>query len=95
MKWMDTFDDKYYRLDGTRPSKTIVAHLAKDGNGFIHPEQARSISLREGARLQGFSDAFAFCGTPSDQWKQLGNAVPPLLGEAIARSIRDHIERST
>jgi DNA (cytosine-5)-methyltransferase 1 len=82
----DVFDDKYARLRGDRPCKTIVSHLAKDGNGYIHPAQARSISLREAARVQSFRDDYIFCGSPSDQWVQLGNAVPPLVAEEIARS---------
>jgi DNA (cytosine-5)-methyltransferase 1 len=82
----DVFDDKYYRLRGDRPSKTIVAHLAKDGNAYIHPSQVRSITVREAARSQSFHDGYAFCGAPSDQWIQVGNAVPPVLAEAIARS---------
>ena len=82
----DVFDDKYARLRADRPSKTIVAHLAKDGNGYVHPTQHRSISLREAARAQSFHDGFAFCGSPSDQWVQLGNAVPPVMARAIARS---------
>lgn len=81
----DVFDDKYARLRPDRPSKTIVSHLAKDGNGYIHPFQTRSISIREAARLQSFSDDFIFCGSPSDQWIQVGNAVPPVLGQAIAK----------
>jgi len=84
----DVFDDKYARLRGDRPSKTIVSHLAKDGNGYIHPTQVRSISVREAARAQSFHDGYALCGSPSDQWIQLGNAVPPVLAEAIARSFR-------
>jgi DNA (cytosine-5)-methyltransferase 1 len=90
----DVFDDKYARLRGDRPCKTIVAHLTKDGNGYIHPTQVRSLSLREGARVQSFDDGFVFCGSPSDQWIQLGNAVPPVLGEAIARSFSHALERS-
>jgi DNA (cytosine-5)-methyltransferase 1 len=90
----DVFDDKYARLRGDRPCKTIVAHLAKDGNGYIHPTQVRSISLREGARVQSFHDGYVFCGSPSDQWVQLGNAVPPALAEAIAKSFRRTLERS-
>lgn len=82
----DVFDDKYARLRGDRPSKTIVSHLAKDGNGYIHPTQVRSISIREACRLQSFHDGYAFCGSPSDQWVQIGNAVPPVLSETIARS---------
>ena len=83
---LDVFDDKYARLMGRKPCKTIVAHLAKDGNGYIHPTQPRSISLREAARVQSFHDRYMFCGAPSDQWRQLGNAVPPLLAEAVAKS---------
>ncbi len=90
----DVFDDKYARLRGDRACKTIVAHLAKDGNGYIHPTQVRSISLREAARVQSFHDGYIFCGSPSDQWVQLGNAVPPVLAEAIARSFRRALERS-
>jgi DNA (cytosine-5)-methyltransferase 1 len=82
----DVFDDKYARLRSDRPSKTIVSHLAKDGNGYIHPTQVRSISIREACRLQSFDDSYAFCGSPSDQWIQIGNAVPPVLAETIARS---------
>jgi DNA (cytosine-5)-methyltransferase 1 len=82
----DVFDDKYARLRGDRPCKTIVSHLAKDGNGYIHPSQTRSISIREAARVQSFHDEYMFCGAPSDQWVQLGNAVPPVLGEIIGRS---------
>jgi DNA (cytosine-5)-methyltransferase 1 len=90
----DAFDDKYARLRPDRPCKTIVAHLAKDGNGYIHPTQVRSLSLREGARVQSFHDGYVFCGSPSEQWIQLGNAVPPVLAEAIARSFRRTLERS-
>ena len=66
----DVFDDKYARLRGDRPCKTIVAHLAKDGNGYIHPTQVRSLSFREAARVQSFHDGFVFCGSPSEQWIQ-------------------------
>lgn len=89
----DVFDDKYARLRGDRPSKTIVSHLAKDGNSYIHPEQIRSISIREAARLQSFSDGFVFCGSPSDQWVQVGNAVPPVLAEALGRSLLHVLRR--
>lgn len=82
----DVFDDKYARLRPDKPCKTIVSHLAKDGNGYIHPTQTRSISIREAARIQSFHDEYIFCGAPTDQWVQLGNAVPPVLGELIGRS---------
>jgi DNA (cytosine-5)-methyltransferase 1 len=90
----DVFDDKYARLRADRPCKTIVAHLAKDGNGYVHPSRPRSITLREAARVQSFHDGFAFCGSPSDQWVQLGNAVPPVLARAIAASFLRTLERS-
>jgi len=88
----DVFDDKYARLRGDRPSKTIVAHLAKDGNGYIHPSQTRSLTIREAARLQSFPDDYVFCGSPSDQWVQIGNAVPPVLAESIATTFLKTLE---
>jgi DNA (cytosine-5)-methyltransferase 1 len=89
----DVFDDKYHKLRPDSPSKTIVAHLAKDGNGYVHPRQNRSITVREAARLQSFHDHYVFCGSPSDQWVQVGNAVPPLLAEAIARTLLPLVRR--
>lgn len=82
----DVFDDKYARLRPDQPGKTIVSHLAKDGNSYIHPFQVRSLTPREAARIQSFSDGFVFTGSRSDQWIQLGNAVPPVLAAEIARS---------
>lgn len=82
------------------PSKTIIAHLYKDGNQFIHPdsEQGRSITVREAARLQSFPDDFVFEGSRTEQFKQIGNAVPPMLAEAIAKGVKimlDIIERES
>lgn len=82
----DVFDDKYARLRGDRPCKTIVSHLAKDGNGYIHPREVRSLTVREAARVQSFQDDYVFCGSPTDQWIQVGNAVPPVMSEVIART---------
>ena len=89
----DAFHDKYFRLRGDVPSRTIVSHLGQDGNGFIHPSQVRTITPRECARLQSFPDSYIFCGPASSQWKQIGNAVPPLLAFSIANSINEHLER--
>ena len=77
------------------PSKTIIAHLYKDGNQFIHPdpEQGRSITVREAARLQSFPDDFVFEGSRTDQYKQIGNAVPPMLAEAIAKGMRKMLDK--
>ncbi|MFC4427173.1 DNA (cytosine-5-)-methyltransferase [Deinococcus navajonensis] len=88
----DGFEDKYFRLAPDRPSKTIVAHLQKDGNSFIHPSQPRSISVREAARLQSFSDEYIFTGSRGDQFLQIGNAVPPLLARTIAHTLMAHLD---
>ncbi len=83
------FEDKYYRLEWEGQSKTIVSHLHKDGNSFVHPEQDqdRSLSVREAARIQSFPDAYIFCGSRGPQFIQIGNAVPPIMGEAIGKII--------
>lgn len=77
------------------PARTIIAHLHKDGNQFIHPDpdQGRSITVREAARLQSFPDDFVFEGSRSEQFKQIGNAVPPMLAEAIAKAVRLQFEK--
>lgn len=80
---------KYYVLEPDKQSNTIVSHLHKDGLRHIHPDpdQARSITPREAARLQSFPDDFIFLGSMGDQFKMIGNAVPPLLARAIATSV--------
>lgn len=83
----DIFDDKYKRLDGDGLSRTITAHIAKDGYGFIHPTQNRTLTVREAARLQTFPDFFRFNGPPSAAFRQIGNAVPPRLGEHLGRAV--------
>lgn len=83
----DIFDDKYKRLAWNDVSRTITAHIAKDGYWYIHPEQHRTLTIREAARLQTFPDRFRFAGFPTNAFRQIGNAVPPLLGAAVGRQI--------
>ena len=83
----DHFTDKYKKLDWDELSRSITAHIAKDGYWYIHPEQPRTLSVREAARVQTFPDDFRFAGTRSDAFRQIGNAVPPRLGEAAARAL--------
>jgi len=90
----DIFDDKYKRLDEDDLSRTITAHIAKDGYWYIHPRQARTITVREAARLQTFPDWYRFAGPPSAAFKQIGNAVPPLLAEHLGNAIRRALETS-
>lgn len=84
------FGNSYVVQQWDKPSKTIIAHLYKDGNQFIHPDysQSRTLTAREASRLQSFPDDFEFPVSRTQQYKQIGNAVPPLLAEAIAKAIK-------
>ncbi len=84
----DIFDDKYKKLDENDLSRTITAHIAKDGYWYIHPRQPRTLTVREAARIQTFPDDFRFAGPPSAAFKQIGNAVPPLIGQVIGTEVR-------
>lgn len=81
------FADKYWRLCAQSPAWTITAHIAKDAYRYIHPTQHRTLSVREFARLQSFPDRFRFAGPRTSRLRQIGNAVPPLLAQEIARII--------
>ncbi len=90
----DAFKDKYKKLVETRPSWTVLAHLQKDGLMYIHPNQKRTITVREAARLQSFPDRFFFCGPMTQQFRQVGNAVPPLMAKAVALSLKRALQKS-
>lgn len=88
----DIFDDKYNRLAWDGLSRSITAHIAKDGYWYIHPQQHRTLTVREAARIQTFPDSFRFAGTRSHQFQQIGNAVPPALGEAMGSAVLQAID---
>jgi DNA (cytosine-5)-methyltransferase 1 len=75
---------KYRKLRSSVPSPTILAHMAHDTSGFIHPRYERMLTVREAARLQSFDDTYKFSGSQFQQFKQVGNAVPPVLARALA-----------
>lgn len=88
------FGNRYTVQESDKPGKTVVAHLYKDGNLFIHPDplQARTFTVREAARIQSFPDDFVFEGSRTDQFKQVGNAVPPLMAETFAKTLKEYLD---
>lgn len=88
----DIFPDKYRRLKLDEPSWTLTAHMQKDCLAYIHPTQIRSISVREAARLQSFPDDFIFDAPMTRMFELVGNSVPPLLAEVIAKPIVEQLQ---
>ena len=85
----DKFPNKWRKMEPDAPARTLTAHLGKDSYSHIHYDdaQARTISVREAARLQSFPDGFCFSGAMNSALRQIGNAVPPLLAGAVGRNL--------
>lgn len=84
------FPNKWWKLDPALPSRTLTAHMGKDTYSHIHwdSRQQRTVSVREAARLQSFPDGFEFAGAMNAAFRQIGNAVPPLLAFAVATRLK-------
>ena len=89
----DIFRDKFDKLVADEPCKAITAHMYYDCNMYIHPTQARGLSPREAARVQGFPDDYLFLGTPNEWYRQIGNAVSPLMARVLGRGLKSVLER--
>lgn len=83
----DKFPNKWRKLWREEPARTLMAHLGKDSYSHIHYSQGRTISVREAARLQSFPDGFSFSGAMNAAFKQIGNAVPPMMAYRLAQAI--------
>ena len=83
----ESFRTKFRKIDGSKPSPAIISHLSRDANSYIHPDDNRGITVREGARIQSFPDDFIFLSKGFTQFILLGNAVPPKLAEVIGFAI--------
>lgn len=90
-----SFPNRWWKLRRDWPARTLMAHIGKDTYSHIHydGQQARVISVREAARLQSFPDGFRFCGTMNPAYRQIGNAVPPLMAKRLAEHMLSLLRR--
>lgn len=93
---VNKFPNKWWKLDPDAPSRTLTAHLGKDTYSHIHydGQQKRMISVREAARLQSFPDGFEFAGAMNASFRQIGNAVPPILALAVGKALMETLEQA-
>lgn len=94
---IQSFPNRWWKLRSDFPARTLMAHIGKDTYSHIHYDsaQARVISVREAARLQSFPDGFLFCGTMNPAFRQIGNAVPPVMARCLAEAMNSAIRQAT